>query len=172
MLGADSHIMGEALRKPPFIVLLLLPALSLIGCTPKDCLTEQELIADSAAGFLVAQEISARMCDLGFGPKGGDAPMGGLHRGITAKFKTQWAALAIAREGRYRRWYGAEWKQQMDVDGAEVTRRIVAGLRLSGTICGNLNTEMEIRHASEWAYIKAKLDFAVKRNRHKVNACK
>ena len=77
MLGADSHITGEALRKPPFIVLLILPALALIACTPKDCVTEQELIADSAAGFLAAQEISARLCDLRYGLVSGAAPMGG-----------------------------------------------------------------------------------------------
>ena len=169
MLGADSHITGEALRKPPFIVLLL-PAL--IACTPKDCLTERELLADSAAGFLAAQEISARLCDLGYSPKSGAAPMGGLHQGIAAKFKTKWQALAVTRKGRYRRQYDADWKQQMDVDDAEGARLIATGLRLSGTVCGNLKTEMEIRHASEWAYIKAKLKFAAKKNRHKVKVCK
>ncbi len=168
MLGADSPITGEALRKPPFIVLLL-PAL--IACTPKDCLTERELLADSAAGFLAAQEISARLCDLRYGLVSGAAPMGGLHRGITEKFKTKWAELADARNRRYRRQYDADWKQQMDVDDAEGARLIVTGLRLSRAVCGNLKTEMEIRLASEWAYIKAKLDFAARKQRGKVKVC-
>ncbi len=65
------------MRNPLLITILLLPALALIACTPKDCLTERELLADSAAGFLAAQEISARLCDLRYGLVSGAAPMGG-----------------------------------------------------------------------------------------------
>lgn len=157
------------MRRRPIIVLLLL---AMAGCTPKVCMTEREVVAGTAMGFLLAQRISSKQCDAA----GSDAGMGmtALHEQIADKFAGQFGGHSEVRAGYYRRVYDDQWQKAMKLNRAEVERRIRENLvpSLNPAVCGNLRTEMEIRRDSDWSYIKAKLDYATRQATQSVKVCK
>ena len=141
---------------------------------PDTCVTEQELLADVAMGFLFAQEISAQLCDPLLDPMAGRAggPMVRLQRLIEAKFSAEFAHHSEIRAKYFKRLYEDNWEEKMARVIREYGAVFLSTLSLGKSECKRLLTELEIRLDSPWAYIQAKLDYSTKQSLKNVNLCK
>ena len=153
-------------------VLRVVPAVVLAA--PKTCMTEQELLAEVAMGFLFAQEITARVCDPLLAPPPGrrGGPTVRLQRKIEAKFPTEFVHHSRVRTKFFERAYQENWKEEMGRVNREYASVFLSNPRLGKSECERLRTALEIRLDSPWAYIQAKLDYSAKHRRDRVNICK
>ena len=138
------------------------------------CWTDLELMAEAAAAFLLAQETTARICDPALKPTDERAErlMTRMHDGIVEKFQLNFRKYSEARERRYRRWYGEQWKLQQELDRKRAFAQTMKSLTLGPGVCRKQRSELEIMLESNWDYIRAKLTFAMKRLRPRKKMCR
>jgi hypothetical protein len=137
-------------------------------------MTDMELMAEAALGWLFTSETAARTCDplLKTRDKRAERLMTRMHAEIVEKFEHNFGKYQTAREKRFKRWYGDFWEQAMQIDRRQAQLRYLGKLQLGPGACQHLRTDMEIALYSAWGYLRAKLSFDVEQRRPKTRMCR
>lgn len=148
-------------------------ALPASGAGGPPCWTDLELIAEAAADFLLAQEVTSRICDpaLRTRDKRAERLMTRMHDEVVEKFAINFRKYQEARERRFRRWYGDHWELQLEQEQKQAFLAFMNDLELGPGVCRNLRAELEIQVDSNWDYIRAKLSHAMKQLRPGKRVC-
>lgn len=137
------------------------------------CLSDRELMAEVAEGFLFEQGFKAAQCDalLAALPEPPKSRQADLHRAIAARFRAQFARHAKVREALYRRLYGKDWQLFMAKERKGKTRHLLLTLRLSEAECRRHGVALLFRNSAEWDFIQRKLARTFAAARRQVPVC-
>lgn len=154
----------------------LVPLLPLAGgaaLAGDACRSDEELMAEVAIAFIVAQQLQAYTCDqipdevkAVRGP-----PQTVVHRAMIITFGNRFGAYTGVIEDYHRRVHGDRWEATYGEAMQAITDPIVEALYTDVESCLAHAGELVIRLQGGWRYIKHRLDAEFNRRRNTDAAC-
>jgi hypothetical protein len=133
------------------------------------CMSDAELMAEVATGFLFEQGFLAAQCDGRRKGKGArpEPSLAALHRQVVKRFEVEFADHEARREALYRRLYGSEWQFFLVKERKGKIRHLLRTLHVTDRMCQDLSAKLAERLGQTWPHIHEQLarTFAAARGR-------